>query len=372
MNSFKVLRCRSYPAIRVCVAVCVLAASVLGNQALAAPLAMPLELNARIVRHPERAALLALAGAGARSVAVGERGIAMVSDDGGRTWRQAKVPVSVTLTAVFFIDERRGWAVGHAGVVLRTTDAGETWSKQVDGRQLAAAALAAADKSEGANAALMEASRKAARQLVADGADKPLLDVSFTSATKGIVVGAYGLAFTTSDGGETWTPLMSLLDNPKGLHLNAVRTSGDTTVIVGEQGAIFRSSDGMKTFDRLPLDYRGSLFALALMPEGELAVGGIKGNVFLSSRSNSAAWRRIELPIPAGVVALAAGRDGSLLIGSQAGVVFRKRAEDDTVEPLPVERLPMLTSMLPAPDGSLILAALQGVRRVQLKSRSTP
>ena len=365
-------RCRTALAAPACAASFALAAAVFGNPASATPLPVPYELEARAVRHPERVAILALVQAGGRSIALGERGIVALSDDSGKTWRQAKVPVSVTLTATSFVDERRGWAVGHAGVVLRTTDAGETWVKQVDGRQLAAAALAAAKKTDVKDAASAEALRKSARQLVEDGADKPLLDVSFSSESRGVVVGAYGLAFSTSDGGTTWTPLMAQIDNPKGLHLNAVRTAGDTTVIVGEQGAVYRSTDGMKTFARMPLEYRGSLFALALLPGGELAVGGIKGNVFLSGVGGSAAWRRIELPIPAGVVALTAGRDGSLLIGSQAGAVFRKRAESDAVEPLQVDRLPMLTSVLPAPDGALILAALQGVRRAEGKNRSTP
>ncbi|MBL0150765.1 MAG: hypothetical protein IPP87_19595 [Ideonella sp.] len=94
-------------------------------------------------RTPQRNVLLAAAAAGPRLVAVGERGLVVLSDDGGASWRQAQtVPVSVTLTAVQFIDERLGWAVGHGGVVLRSEDAGQTWRRMVDGRQLAQAALA--------------------------------------------------------------------------------------------------------------------------------------------------------------------------------------------------------------------------------------
>ncbi|WP_430515935.1 WD40/YVTN/BNR-like repeat-containing protein, partial [Pseudomonas fluorescens] len=48
--------------------------------------------------------LLAVTRAGERLVAVGERGIVLLSDDSGVSWRQAKVPVSVSLTAVQFVD----------------------------------------------------------------------------------------------------------------------------------------------------------------------------------------------------------------------------------------------------------------------------
>ena len=43
--------------------------------------------------------LQAITQAGQRLVAVGERGLVLLSDDAGKHWRQAQVPVSVTLTA---------------------------------------------------------------------------------------------------------------------------------------------------------------------------------------------------------------------------------------------------------------------------------
>ena len=58
------------------------------------------------------------AGGGRRLVAVGERGLAIHSDDDGQSWAQAEVPVGCTLTALRFADERRGWATGNLGVVL--------------------------------------------------------------------------------------------------------------------------------------------------------------------------------------------------------------------------------------------------------------
>lgn len=66
-------------------------------------------------------------------MAVGERGHAIYSTDGGVTWQQGAVPVSTTLTSVFFVDEQYGWAVGHGGVILSTSDGGRQWVKQFDG-----------------------------------------------------------------------------------------------------------------------------------------------------------------------------------------------------------------------------------------------
>ena len=42
-------------------------------------------------------------------------------------------------------------------------------------------------------------------------------------AAPAIVVGAFGLMLRTADGGKTWEPLLHAADNPKSLHLYAVR-----------------------------------------------------------------------------------------------------------------------------------------------------
>ena len=62
--------------------------------------------------------LLDVAVAGASYVAVGERGMLSTAN---RRWSHlatGAVPVSTTLTSVFFVDEQYGWAVGHGGVIL--------------------------------------------------------------------------------------------------------------------------------------------------------------------------------------------------------------------------------------------------------------
>ena len=83
-----------------------------------------------------RGSLTGLARAGKRVVAVGQRGHVLLSDDAGKTWQQADVPVSADLVAVSFPNAETGWAVGHDGVVLHSTDAGRTWARQLDGRTL--------------------------------------------------------------------------------------------------------------------------------------------------------------------------------------------------------------------------------------------
>jgi len=95
---------------------------------------LPARLSALAINSP----LSGMARAGGRVIAVGQRGHILFSDDAGRHWLQAAVPVSADLTAVNFPTTTQGWAVGNDGVVLHSNDAGATWQKQLDGRQIGA------------------------------------------------------------------------------------------------------------------------------------------------------------------------------------------------------------------------------------------
>ena len=108
------------------------------------PVGSPLSTPAMHVTPTQKTVLIDLARAGERLVAVGERGLVLLSDDHGQSWRQAAVPVSVSLSAVQFVDAHSGWAIGHAGVVLATRDGGESWVVQLDGRRAAQIELDAA------------------------------------------------------------------------------------------------------------------------------------------------------------------------------------------------------------------------------------
>src|SRR3977135_3294331 len=99
----------------------VVVALLLSGAALAAPPADPLQVPALPSRLAASSPLFAIARAGTRLVAVGQRGHVLLSDDDGTSWRQAAVPVSVDLTAVHFASPQRGWAVGHDGAILHSS-----------------------------------------------------------------------------------------------------------------------------------------------------------------------------------------------------------------------------------------------------------
>jgi photosystem II stability/assembly factor-like uncharacterized protein len=306
-------------------------------------------------------AILAVARAGKRVLAAGERGIILYSDDSGHSWQQAQVPTSVSLTAIRFVNEHAGWAVGHMGVVLHTEDGGQTWVKQFDGFEAARLALEAAQKS-GDKRAIRDAT-----WLVADGADKPFFDICFLNDHTMYIVGAYNLMFRSDDGGKSWTSWQQHVPNPRGLHLYSMRAVGHTLFIAGEQGLLLRSEDQGQHFLALKSPYAGSWFGMVAGRKGDLLAYGLRGNAYLT-RDLGKHWRQATTGTQ---VSLSAGvelADGRIVLVNQAGEVFVSSDQGASFQRAPDNtRLP-LSAVVQAPDG-LVLGSLRGVRTISLPDR---
>ncbi|MBI2313806.1 MAG: glycosyl hydrolase [Betaproteobacteria bacterium] len=224
------------------------------------------------VAQATKAPLLHAVRAGGRLVAVGDYGVVILSDDGGRSWRQAQaVAERTTLTDVWFADEKRGWAVGHGGAVLRTTDGGENWSLQY-------------------------------RAPIKD----PLLSVWFENPERGFAVGAFGFAMETRDGGASWKEIKVAEGDDRDRHLNQVFPGPEGSLfIAAESGTAFRSDDKGRTWHTLKLPYKGSLWGGVTLADGSVLVYGMRGNVF-RTRDKGKSWQPV-----------ASGTDRSLTGGVQ-------------------------------------------------------
>ena len=258
------------------------------------------------------ALLLGVVRAGDRLVAVGEYGNVILSDDEGKTWRQAKsVPTTVTLTAVHFADEKTGWAVGHDTLILKTADAGKTWVKQFGGGE----------------------------------SDNALLSVYFADANHGWAVGAFNYTVETKDGGATWVERKTLMPPAPKLegtapaveenldptapkktvqgagaadpyaaaegdenHLNAMFAGPDasTLFVAAEAGAVYRSLDGGVTWEKILTGYVGSFWGGLTAKDGSVYVMGMRGNIWRSTDKGKT-WAKLDT----------AGADQSIASGIQ-------------------------------------------------------
>ena len=269
-----------------------------------------------------------VARAGARIIAVGQRGHILYSDDAGRSWTQAQVPVSSDLTAVAFANASQGWAVGHDGVILHSADAGATWKRQLDGR------------SPGRNA------------------DNPVLDVWFANERNGFAVGAFNLILRTSDGGRTWESWSDRSDNQKDLHLYAIQSAGEDLYIAGEQGLLLKLDAHAARFRALELPYKGTLFGIT-GSEKSVVVFGLRGNAFRSvDRGRS--WQKVETGLQVGMTGgtTAAGR---MVLVSNAGHVLVSGDDGASFRPLAIER-PLPAAAVVSAGKDLVIAGPRGVR----------
>ena len=257
------------------------------------------------------ALLLGVTRAGSRLVAVGEYGDILLSDDNGEHWRQAtKVPTTVTLTAVYFTDDKTGYAVGHDTLILKTTDAGETWVKQYGGGE----------------------------------SDNALLSVYFKDANHGWAIGAFNFTAETSDAGAHWVERKTLVPppapgtTPPGTapapgaapaaaapaapaeavdptvptkpaagadpyaaatgdenHLNAMFAGPDanTLFVAAEAGAIYRSLDAGGTWTKILTGYAGSFWGGLTAKDGSVYAAGMRGNLWRST-DKGATWTKLE------------------------------------------------------------------------------
>jgi len=309
-----------------------------------------------------KSVMLSVARAGQRLVAVGERGFIVVSEDNGGSWRQVRSPVSMTLVKVRFLDDLEGWAVGHAGVVLHSRDGGLNWDKQLDGVLAADIELQEAKQvAEAARDAEKAQERLAqAQQLVDDGPDKPFLDLLFVDARNGIVVGAYGLAFVTHDGGLTWQSMRSRIDNPSGLHLYSIERVGTDLFIAGEQGTLLRSSDEGKTFETLASPYEGTTFGLQSTNAGSILAFGLRGKAF-ESKDRGDTWQRLDTLQPVTLTSGLRLEDGSVLLADESGRVLRFQQGSTKASVLKITQPSYFTGMAQAANGSLIISSARGM-----------
>lgn len=308
--------------------------------------------------------MLDVALAGQRLVAVGERGFILLSDDNGRSWRQVSTPVSVTLTRVAFPSPSQGWAVGHAGVVLHSQDGGLSWTKQLDGEHAARLELEAEQQAHRAQPSEQSQLQvDAAQRLLQEGPDKPFLAVHFFDDQRGLILGAYGLAFATEDGGASWQSIRARIDNPSALHLYDIQEAAGGLFIAGEQGLLLRSTDNGQHFSALESPANGTLFGLLATDARGLLAFGLRGKTYLSEDRGDT-WRTVANTLPITLTAGARLADGSLMLVDESGRTLLSRDHGHSFVASTLAKPAYLTGLTSSADDQVILTSNHGLARL--------
>lgn|SRR3990167_6734948 len=309
--------------------------------------------------------LTAVINAGKRTIAVGQRGHIVVSDDGGQSWQQASVPVSSDLVAVSFAGDRHGWAVGHGGVVLHSADGGLNWELQLEGKQASRLILEYySDKSRGG--ALENAQMLLEREkiLLSYGGTQPLMAVHFTDEKVGYVVGLFNRILKTVDGGKTWEPWQHRIDNPNELHFYSIGADAHALYITGEQGMVWRLGKGEQGYVARPTGYDGTLFGS--VSNGKVLIAyGMRGSVYRSV-DLGATWQRVDVGTQAGITAGVYLEGGQFVLGSLAGEIALSSNGAKTFDPVNLKKMMPFFGLASMPGNDLMLVGAAGIQREAL------
>jgi photosystem II stability/assembly factor-like uncharacterized protein len=292
-----------------------------------APAATPAKSGIVVDIRSDRIILMDIAHAGDRLVAVGERGLALVSDDSGTTWKAIETPVTRTLTGIAFKDDKVGVAVGHGGSAVRTEDGGATWTDVT----------------------------------IEEAAPDSLLGVTHLGGDHFIAYGAFGLYFDSEDAGRTWQR-HTIISEEFDRHISQVLPVGPTLFMVAESGTLARSDDGGETWVALESPYTGSYFAALTTKDGALLAFGMRGNIY-RSMDVGVTWQKADIATTASLMNGKQLSDGRILLVGNAGLLADSHDDGKTFE---LHWSPLgkgFAALVEVPDG-IILVGEAGVTKL--------
>lgn len=277
--------------------------------------------------NPERIFLLNIANSGERLVAVGERGVVMLSEDQAASWRSVRTSSNRTLSAVAFDNARVGVAVGHGGTLLRSEDGGQSWVAQ--------------DLEEATNG-------------------DALLGVAAMGNGRMVAWGAFGLYLLSQDAGASWQRI-GIIDEEFDRHISQIIKLVDGRwLLVGESGTLALSNDQGQTWQALTSPYAGSFFGALQLKDGSLLAFGMRGNLWHSTDGGQSWIKRDSGTTLAfnGAVQLASGR---VLVFGNGGLALTSDDQGQSFQHLDIARA-SLAKATELDDGRLIAVGDSGVR----------
>ncbi|MFH0991901.1 MAG: YCF48-related protein [bacterium] len=280
---------------------------------------------------------------------VGDAGAIYKSTDGGLTWVESNVGVSVRLRKIFFLDANTGWLAAEKRSVFKTTNGGSTWTQitlpTTDTTRItysvffqnAQKGWAVCGKSSASD--IFVTTDGGATWTSQKTLTKPLYDIHFFGGTKGAAVGNdFTLLQYTTDGGTTWSattkPLYGGYTYTSNT-LNCVYVLDDTTVVSAGWGSwyqkqptmLYRSGDGGKNYNFMnqataSITYESANDVYFKDKSNGIIVGGQRGAIMLRTSDAGITWT--PLPRAFGHILYAiTGVGDRLWVMGRSGMVAR-------------------------------------------------
>jgi photosystem II stability/assembly factor-like uncharacterized protein len=331
------------------------------NRAFVDPLDAPALMRTSVAGRP----VMSVVSAGNRLVAAGMRGLIAISDDGGKTWTQASVPVQSDLLALSFPTKLEGWAVGHDGLVLHSADGGATWHRQLDGRIAAHSLPAIYHQKVAAGDQSVQPYLDQLNLNYKSGPALPFLSVAFENPRVGFAVGSFGMIVATEDGGKTWRPYLERIDDPQFLHLNSIQYIEGNLYIAAEKGTVFKFDRQSRRFVAATTGYAGSFFGIVGNAKVLLAYG-LRGTVYRSTDSGTT-WTPTSVPVHGAITGAAyVPQRQAFVVVTSAGEIAVGDEKGENFQLQVVGKPTVFTAVHDMGDSAVALSGLDGMRILTL------
>lgn len=285
-------------------------------------------------------------------VAVGQDGIVLKTDDGGKTWTRNPIELplldwQVAQPHYFAVsrgaDAQHIWAVGPVGAIIRSQDGGETWENLSLWCDMSFDNFATSDPADDPESTLR-----------LNPCDVTLNGVSFPTNTDGWVAGEFGIILRTQDGGVTWQRQRNVHNLPKYTRPElpeeeAIRQripplyiedlflidvdfrSAQEGYVTGESGTLLQTTDAGETWTNIPSGSFNTLLSVTAAPDNnrnDFATGVLGTLASATSdawqlneniRQDVLTWIRTASFAPDGQFGVACGGKGTVLVTTDSG-----------------------------------------------------
>ncbi len=228
-----------------------------------------------------------------RGLVAGDRGLVLLTEDGGRSWRRVATGTEQNLTAVFALGEDI-WIGSSGGLILHSADGGKSWSRQPTYTNLPVESIFFLDRNRGwavgwsGLVLLTRDGGQSWRQASLPGVWERLSSVYFEDPDNGWACGMYGLLLRTTDGGESWQ------------RVEVPVKSWITSIVVDSQGVVWASAEYslLSSADRgahWKVEPVNTLAALSRLVRSEGGIMAFGPGLVMIRRQSSDGWSRLEI-----------------------------------------------------------------------------
>jgi photosystem II stability/assembly factor-like uncharacterized protein len=181
-------------------------------------------------------------------VAVGEKGLTIYTNNGGKDWLRGDSTINFNLNAVSFADKNNCWAAGDSGRIYKSSNGGKNWISQASNYSSRINSLSFVDNKNGWANGIRTTDGGINWTPYDTGTEGPFEAIYFISQFDGWMVSRDGQILKTSDGGETWEDENSRFQYEYDLY-SVFFLDDSTGWNCGGGGLIAKTTDGGKTWE---------------------------------------------------------------------------------------------------------------------------